>query len=178
MKPSWTTSIAENYKNLTVPRQLFYFLLCLTSFACSSDAAVAEEEFQSTAVDGVITNADLIRSPVSADGLVDTVNVAKMTFTEVDYNFGKVTAGDVVEKEFSFVNTGKIPLLITDARSTCGCTVPEWPKQLIQPGESGVISVVFDTKNKSGDQVKPITITANTYPVATSLRLIGQVDEK
>ena len=164
---------------MIVIRIFSFFSLFLLINACSSDSAVAGgEEFQATAVDGVITNADLIRNPVSADGLVDTVNVARMTFTEVDYNFGSVETGDVIKKEFPFTNTGKVPLLIGDARSTCGCTVPEWPKEMIQPGESSVISVVFDTKNKSGRQVKPITITANTYPVATRLRLIGEVAEK
>jgi hypothetical protein len=158
--------------------KIFFLLLLLTSLIACSSETVDSEEFQSTAVDGVITNADLIRSPVSADGLTDTINVAKMIFTELDYNFGTVMSGDIVEKEFSFVNTGKVPLLISDARSTCGCTVPEWPKEMIQPGESGVISVVFDTKNKSGRQAKPVTITANTYPVATRLRLIGEVSEK
>lgn len=164
---------------MPVVRIFSFFSLLLLINACSKDSSAAgDDEFQSTAVDGVITNADLIRNPVSADGLVDTINVAKMTFTEVDYNFGSVETGDVVKKEFSFTNTGKVPLLIGDARSTCGCTVPDWPKEMIQPGESSVISVVFDTKNKSGRQVKPVTITANTYPVATKLRLIGEVTEK
>lgn len=158
-------------------KSLIFVCLAVLMTACSSDK-VEEEAFQSTATDGVITNADLIRNPISADGLVDTVNVAKMTFAEVDYNFGSVEAGDIIEREFPFVNTGKVPLLIADARSTCGCTVPEWPKEMIQPGESGVIAVVFDTKNKEGHQVKPVTITANTYPVATRLRLIGEVIEK
>lgn len=159
---------------------LFIALLLLTLLAACSpdDSANSNDEFQSTTVDGVITNADLIRSPVSADGLVDTINVAKMTFTETDYNFGSVVTGEVIKKEFPFVNTGTIPLIIGDARSTCGCTVPDWPKEMIQPGEEGVISVAFDTKNKSGRQIKPVTITANTYPVATRLRLIGEVTEK
>jgi len=68
--------------------------------------------------------------------------------------------------------------LITRAKSTCGCTVPEWPEEPIAPGEEGVISVRFDTKNKSGKQGKPITIIANTYPKDTYLQLLGTVTPK
>ncbi|MEL6142521.1 MAG: DUF1573 domain-containing protein, partial [Bacteroidota bacterium] len=93
------------------------------------------------------------------------------------YNFGTVKAGELINRDFSFVNTGKVPLLITDARSTCGCTVADWPKDAVQPGERGNISVVFDTKNKKGNQNKAITITANTFPAATKLRVLGTVVE-
>ena len=101
-----------------------------------------------------------------------------MVLLNPEFNFGSVVTGDKVEKDFQFTNEGKVPLLITDARATCGCTVPDWPDTPIAPGEKGVISVVFDTKNKSGRQVKPITITANTYPSTTELRLVGQVEKQ
>lgn len=155
-------------------RYVFLGLL-FALFACTEQED--QGEFQATAVDGEITNADLIRNPVSADGLLDTVNVAKLDFIEADHYFGTAKAGELIKKDFAFTNTGKVPLLITDARSTCGCTVPKWPKEPIPAGEDGVISVVFDTKNKIGRQAKPITITANTYPVTTELRIIGEVTE-
>lgn len=155
---------------------LYFFLFSLFCYSCSADQA-GDSPFQATPVDGEITNADLIRNPVTADGLEDTVNVAKMSFAEPDFNFGTVATGTEVTNDFAFTNTGKVPLLIADARSTCGCTVPDWPRTPIAPGDSGVISVVFDTKNKVGRQAKPITITANTYPVATRLRLMGVVTE-
>ncbi len=101
---------------------------------------------------------------------------AVMKFDESVYDFGFVMEGDTVYHEFSFTNTGKAPLLITDARSTCGCTVPEWPKEPIAPGESGMISARFDTKNKIGRQTKEITVYANTLPTANKVKLIGIVD--
>ena len=58
-----------------------------------------------------------------------------MTFEEVAYNFGTVKEGDIVNHTFDFVNTGNVPLLITNAKSTCGCTVPDWPKEAIAPGQ-------------------------------------------
>ncbi|MEM7574592.1 MAG: DUF1573 domain-containing protein [Bacteroidota bacterium] len=143
--------------------------------ACQADAP-ANSEFQSARVDGEISNADIIRNPVGEDGSVDTVNVAKMSFPEANYYFGAVDQGAVIEHSFSFVNTGKVPLIITDARATCGCTVPSYPERPIAPGESGVIDVRFDTANKEGQQNKPITLLANTYPNTTEIRLIGNVD--
>lgn len=122
-----------------------------------------------------ISNADIIRNPVSANTPVDTVNVAKMTFEQPLYHFGEVAEGTVVKHTFNFVNTGKVPLLISEAKSTCGCTVPEWPKAPIPAGESGSIKVQFNTDQKVDKQVKPVYITANTHPTKNEVQLVGTV---
>lgn len=122
--------------------------------------------------------ADIIRNPVTAEGPIDTVNVAKMTFASVEYNFGEVSEGKVVEHTFEFTNSGKVPLLISDARSTCGCTVPEWSETPIAPGEKGKIKVRFNTTGKVNEQHKQVTITANTYPSETFVSLLGFVRPK
>lgn len=124
---------------------------------------------------GQINNADIIRNPVTANEPQDTVNVAKIAFAETAFDFGEVKEGEVVTHTFSFTNTGKVPLLISNARSTCGCTVPSWPKEPIPPGEGGVLEVRFNTKNKKNKQSKPVTITANTYPATTKVYLNGFV---
>lgn len=121
--------------------------------------------------------ADMIRNPVTADRTVDDSEIAQMSFVEEDYLFGEVDAGAVIEHTFQFTNSGPIPLVISDVRSTCGCTVANWPEEPIAPGERGEIPVRFDTKNKKGYQRKAITITANTYPAKTNLYLKGQVRE-
>jgi len=124
-------------------------------------------------------NAALIRNPVDAgDGSVDTSAVARMSFAEASFEFGAVNQGEVVTHDFTFTNTGSRPLLITDARSTCGCTVPSYPERPVAPGEEAVISVAFDTKNKSGRQSKPVTVTANTYPATTTIYVAGTVNTK
>jgi len=119
--------------------------------------------------------ADIIRNPVSAEGVQDTINVAKITFKDQMFHFGNVTEGEIVTVEFEFTNTGKIPLLIADARATCGCTVPEWPKNAIEPGEGGVIKVEFNTTGKKYEQKRPVSIIANTFPRQTDVILIGHV---
>jgi hypothetical protein len=122
--------------------------------------------------------ANIIRNPVSAEGAVDTINIPKITFKESVYHFGNVTEGDVVKASFEFTNTGKIPLLIADARASCGCTVPKWPKESIDPGEGGTIYVEFDTNGKKYDQNRPISIIANTLPRQTDVILTGHVTPK
>ena len=119
---------------------------------------------------------EIIRNPVHADGSTDTINVAKMEFENLYHNFGVVNQGDKVRHVFKFKNTGKVALLIADARSTCGCTVPRYTKAPINPGESGEIKVEFDTKSKSGAQSKPVSITANTYPKITTIHMNGTVE--
>ncbi len=142
--------------------------------ACGEDASQSSGK-QVETIPGGNSVSDIIRNPVSLSG-TDTVNVAKMTFDYTEYNFGTVKQGDIVTHTFNFVNTGKTPLIITDASSTCGCTVPSWPKDPIPPGDKGKIEVKFDTKNKSNRQHKQVTILANTYPSGTKLHVRGMVD--
>ena len=122
-----------------------------------------------------MSNSDIIRNPITANAPLDTTKLAKFEFEETEYEFGAVLEGAQVKHTFKFKNTGKVPLIISDARSTCGCTVPTYPKDPIEPGESGEINVNFNTVRKLENQVKPVTITANTYPAKTVLKVKGYV---
>ncbi len=97
-------------------------------------------------------------------------------FTEEDYNFGKVEQGQVVEHSFEFKNTGKEPLIISDCRASCGCTIPEWPRDPIAPGATSKITAKFNTAGKSSDQKKVITVSANTEPMETFISVAGFVE--
>ncbi len=96
-------------------------------------------------------------------------------FEETSYSWGSVNEGDKMTHIFKFKNTGSNDLIISDAHGSCGCTVPEWPKEPIKAGKSGVIKVVFDSKGKPGDQQKTVTLTANTDPANTVLTIKGAV---
>ncbi|MEO6849766.1 MAG: DUF1573 domain-containing protein [Mucilaginibacter sp.] len=100
-----------------------------------------------------------------------------MKFEKEAYDFGKIKSGAQVTYNFKFTNTGRLPLIITDAVASCGCTRPEWPKAPVNPHESGVIKVTFNSAGKSGLQDKQITITANTNPAQNLVHLIGEVDK-
>jgi hypothetical protein len=79
-------------------------------------------------------------------------NAPSMKFKEEEFNFGTIKQGEKVVHEFVFENTGKEPLMITEAHGSCGCTVPDYPKEPIMKGEKKVIKVTFDSAGKMGLQ--------------------------
>ncbi|GAA4274449.1 DUF1573 domain-containing protein [Aquimarina gracilis] len=85
-----------------------------------------------------------------------------MTFAETEHDFGTINEGDVVEHKFTFTNTGKAPLVIVNAKGSCGCTVPQWTKDPVPPGGSGEMLVKFNSSGKPNQQTKQVTITTNT----------------
>ena len=94
------------------------------------------------------------------------------------YTFGKVTDGEKVEFNFRFRNTGKNPLIVTSAKASCGCTIPETPDEPIAPGEIGHIKAVFNSKGRVGEVHKEITVTSNAFPPFPQLKLEGEVVAK
>ena len=164
----------KSMQTLSYLRMLSLFALLVGWGSCENTEPTPEKSLEEIRAEGGI-NSSIIRNPISADGVVDTVNVAKIDFAEAEYDFGEVFEGAVIERKFRFTNTGAVPLLISNARSTCGCTVPEWPETPIAPGDEGVINVRFDTKNKEKVQRKYVTITANTYPSQTKVLVKGYV---
>jgi hypothetical protein len=99
----------------------------------------------------------------------------EMTFKSDTASFGSVTQGTKVEHDFVFKNTGKTPLVITNATGSCQCTVPQYPKEPIAPGKTGVIHVVFDSTGKMGMQDKTVTIVSNSRDGQIVLHLKGTV---
>jgi hypothetical protein len=93
----------------------------------------------------------------------------KMKFKKMLHDFGRMKEGEKREYDFAFTNTGKEDLYIEDCKGSCGCTVPEWPKEPIKPGQSATINVKFDSDKKEKDQEKSVTITANTEPEITTV---------
>ena len=103
---------------------------------------------------------------------------AKMTFAELEHDFGVINEGDVVETTFAFKNTGESELIITNARGSCGCTIPEWPKEPIGIGESGEIKVKFNSNGKPNNQRKTVTLTTNTSQGKETVIIKAQVTPK
>jgi hypothetical protein len=108
----------------------------------------------------------------------NTAGAPVIKFEKDVYDFGKITEGEKVSYDFSFTNTGGTPLIISDASATCGCTVPEVPKEPILPGATATIKVVFSSAGKVGLQDKVVTVTANTIPAQTQIHIIGEVLKK
>ena len=110
---------------------------------------------------------------------VPTGPITTIKFAETVFDYGTVKDGEKVKHVYKFTNTGKEPLIISDAKGSCGCTVPDWPREPIAPGKSGEIKVEFDSKNKGtvegSNQSKRVTITANTDPAQSYLTIKGIV---
>lgn len=109
---------------------------------------------------------------VTADNVEKTTEIK---FEEERFNFGTITQGEKVKHTFKFKNTGSEELVIVSAKGSCGCTVPEWPKEPIAPGADGEIYVVFNSDGKSGKQVKQVSIVANTEPATSVIALEGDI---
>lgn len=101
----------------------------------------------------------------------------KIEFKEETINYGTVTKGeDSGKRIFEFKNTGDAPLLITNAKSSCGCTVPSYPKEPIAPGATGQIEVQYNMN--PGPISKTITVSSNAVNVENgmvALRIKGLV---
>lgn len=142
----------------------------LLAFAAAALAACQQTKPAAVATDSVVKTTET-KTVASPDAPV-------ISFKQGMYNFGKIVQGESVHYEFKFTNTGKSPLIITNATATCGCTIPEIPKEPIKPGADGVIKVVFNSAGKMGMQDKVVTITSNGNPSTTEVHLIGEVKER
>ena len=99
-------------------------------------------------------------------------------FERSEHDFGTINEGDIVETTFNFKNTGKNELIIYSAKASCGCTVPEYPKEPILPGNSGTILVKFNSAGKPNQQMKEITLTTNTLNGVEKVFIKAQVTPK
>lgn len=101
-----------------------------------------------------------------------------ISFDDTKHSFGTIKEGEKVKHSYHFKNTGNAPLLISNAVASCGCTVPSYPKQPIQPGEEGDIVVEFNSKNRPGHQKKNVLIYSNAQQESLSIGFDVDVVEK
>ncbi len=107
-----------------------------------------------------------------------TEGAPAISFSKTEHDFGQINEGDIVETVFRFKNTGKSELIITNAVGSCGCTVPQWPKEPIAAGASAEISVKFNSNGKPNNQRKTITLTTNTAQGKEEVVIKAQVTPK
>ncbi len=119
---------------------------------------------------------NLVNNPSSADGVIKGNNVPAIKFETTEHDFGKILQGEQVSYTFKFKNVGGAPLIITSIEKTCGCTSPDFSNKPIKPGESGKITITYDSKGHKGFQNKRLIVKANTNPSETILRIKAQVE--
>lgn len=101
-------------------------------------------------------------------------NAPEISFESEVHDFGTIEYGGNGTYDFKFTNTGKSPLIISNARGSCGCTVPKWPKEPIAKGQTGVINVQYDTK-RPGPFTKTVTISSNAKSANKVITIKGTV---
>ena len=178
-------NLSRNFKNTALSIFAFAAMSCFF-VSCGSDGtdatAAARESLTSTtnaitaeAGNAANTAANAVNAANPATPAVPTGPTTTMTLAENEFDFGTIDEGEKVSHVYKFTNTGEEPLIISNAKGSCGCTVPKWPKDPIAPGEKGEILVEFNSKNKKGKQSKRVTITANTNPTQSFLTIKGDV---
>ncbi len=162
---------------------LLFALAGLIMFGCSNqemESRIAKLEGKVAKLEGKTSNPNV--KPTAAKTAEPEVMpegpLPEFKFDEDSYDFGNINEGDVVDHTFTFTNVGQAPLVISSATGSCGCTIPEWPKESIAPGETGEIKVQFNSKGKGGVNNKTVSITANTYPKLTKLKISALVAKK
>jgi hypothetical protein len=160
------------------------FFLLVVGFglivACKNENSSVQDQARA-AIEGTTpatTDPNAAADPNAVAASVPSGPTTTMQFMEEEYNFGTINQGDVVSHTFKFKNTGSEPLIITDAKATCGCTVPKKPNEPIAPGETGEIVVEFNSAGKTGAQTKQVTVTANTNPPQSFIRIVSDIKVK
>src|SRR4051812_46647863 len=143
-------------------KQLFVTLLFFVLISCNNSE-------QGRSID-----ADAVSNSASADGKT-SADLPEIKFEEDEFDFGRITQGEKVSHAFKFKNTGSKSLIISGASGSCGCTVPDWPKEPVLPGREGSINVVFSSEGKSGLQEKTVTVVTNCEPATRILRIKTEI---
>lgn len=122
-----------------------------------------------------ITTAD---NQIEADTNATPINPEEAPVLQLEqevYDFGDVEAGSKTEKVIEFTNAGKTPLLIQSASASCGCTVPEYSKEPVAPGEKGQLTVSYSAPQINGAQSKTVTLNTNTAKAVETFRIKANV---
>jgi hypothetical protein len=123
----------------------------------------------------VLTFSVFALSAQDAPVFEEPVNGPKIKFLETQFDFGDIEQGEVVEHVFAFENTGNQPLVLSNVMTTCGCTVPAWPREPIAPGANGELKVKFNSRGKIGIQNKVITIVSNAVNQRERIKIVTNV---
>ena len=142
--------------------QKITYIILLLFYSCVNDS-------QNNLVD------DLVQHPLSAVDNIDEVLMPKIQLDKLFFDFGEIKQGELITTEFRLKNIGKAPLLIRSVKGSCGCTVPDWPKEVVSVGEESVIKVTFNSSGKQGFQRQTVTMTTNAIPSVKVLTITGTV---
>jgi hypothetical protein len=158
--------------------------IAVALFAGKDDAASSSPVVAAnTSTSQPAANTDPNTAPASFDPLaqnaapVDNTPKTTVTFEKYEHDFGNIKQDSENPYVFKFTNTGTEPLIIESATGSCGCTVPDYPKHPIAPGETSEIKVEYKPGKQENAQTKTVTVIANTEPKETQLRIKANVQK-
>ena len=161
-------------------KQFYPALLAVLVVGFLASCQSANNDVRDAARNNIQSTAPTVTPPTSptatATPPAPTGPTTTMNFEELTFDFGTVQEGEKVSHTYKFTNTGSEPLVLSDAKGSCGCTVPKWPREPIAPGASSEIVVEFNSQGKKGQRNQKVTLTANTNPPQTFLSLTGTVN--
>ena len=141
---------------------VYIFLLAIAFTSCLND-------------DSKNITVNLVQNPNSARQIQNDIKEPIVSIEKDFFDFGELNQNESIEAEFIIKNTGNAPLLIRSVKASCGCTVPEWPKELIDVGSTAEIKVTFNSGTKKGKQNKTITLVTNAIPSTKVLLIKGTI---
>ena len=143
-------------------KTVYIFLLAITFTSCLND-------------DSKNITVNLVQNPNSARQIQNDIKEPIVSIEKDFFDFGELNQNESIETEFIIKNTGNAPLLIRSVKASCGCTVLEWPKELIDVGSTAEIKVTFNSGTKKGKQNKTITLVTNAMPSTKVLLIKGTI---
>jgi hypothetical protein len=131
-------------------KYLVLFLFAIVVFSCTSTDKPATKE-------------EAARDSLNKVAMADTSNYTTLQWVDsTTQDLGTIKEGSIVEISWKFKNTGDKPLIVSDARGTCGCTIADKPKEPIAPGQEGTIKARFNSQGQGPEAHKTVSVDANT----------------
>ncbi len=156
----------KKYLPMNTYRFSYQLIIAFLIFACIGCSNQKKDEFDSK----------IVNIPVSADGKNEKARMPKFEFEQTQHDFGKLIQGEKVSFTYKFKNVGDAMLVISSVLPGCNCTVAQFTQTPVPPGETGSITINFNTETKKGLVNSTVVVQANTYPADTRLSFTANVD--
>lgn len=155
-------------------KNILFLLLISTFFVACNNASTEEATTDTNGEKSLSSN--LVVNPNTIEDNADMTQTGLLVFADTVHDFGELTEGEKIQHEFEYVNKGTKEVIITNAKGSCGCTVPEYDTDPIAPGATGIIKVTFDSKGKPGYNEKNVQITTNGVPSKYKITILAKVN--
>jgi len=151
---------------------------CTLAFSCNKkEETSAAQDVDSAQAQTVVEALSQQENPEESELLKEAQNkpLTTIAFSETDYNFGDIKKGEKVEHVYEVTNTGTNPLIISNVKPGCGCTVPDYTKEPILPGQKGKITLHFDSANFDGSVYKAADVYMNVEKAPVKLNFSANI---